>query len=109
MAELRYEGSSFKGQQLHAQASGEAALSDGATGRPYSLATDWRHQAGPAQSGLPYRWSDGLPVKERWTQSQAVQLIVKRGIDLALASLALLFLLPLLLLVALAIKLTSPG
>ena len=110
MTELRFESSAqFEGQPLQPHSLAEAALSPDSIRRPYSLATDWKQQPGPMQSGLPYRWSDGLPVQDRWTQSQAVQLILKRGVDVALATLALLFLLPMLLFVSLAIMLTSPG
>ncbi|MEO7220986.1 MAG: sugar transferase [Devosia sp.] len=84
-------------------------MSSDAVRQSYTLATDWRRLSGPMQSGLSYRWSDGVPVQDRWSRSQAIQLLLKRGVDLLLASLALLFLLPMLAAVALAIKLTSPG
>ena len=112
MTELRYDRSEVFDDQpfrAHLASKSAAAMQDEIVRQTYSLATDWKQQAGPDQSGLPYRWSDGLPVQDRWTQSQAVQLMLKRLVDIVLASGALLFLLPMLLFVALAIKLTSRG
>jgi len=111
MTEMRIERArAFEAPPLRPSTvpSGAAVANDPAW-KAYSLATDWKRLSGPTQSGLPYRWSDGLPVQDRWSRSQAIQLLVKRGIDILLASLALLFLLPMLCAVALAIKLTSSG
>lgn len=112
MTEMQFErsGSSFEARPLHPGMAVETGeLPSDSVRRPYSLATDWKRQSGPMQSGLSYRWSDGFPVQDRWSRSQAIQLLFKRGVDLLLASLAVLFLLPMLAAVALAIKLTSPG
>jgi polysaccharide biosynthesis protein PslA len=112
MTELRFDRSEVLDDQrfrAHLASKSATALQDEILRQTYSLATDWKRLTGPAQSGLPYRWSDGLPVQDKWTQTQAVQLILKRLVDIVLASSALLFLLPMLLFVALAIKLTSRG
>lgn len=61
------------------------------------------------QSGLPLYWSDASPVPAQFSNSQQLQLSLKRGVDVVVAFLALVALAPLLIFVALAIKLTSPG
>ena len=61
------------------------------------------------QSGLPLAWSGKEPAQPVMTRSRSTQLVAKRIIDVVLASLAVLALAPLLLIVAMAIKFTSPG
>jgi polysaccharide biosynthesis protein PslA len=60
-------------------------------------------------TGLPVTWEGNAPAAPRWTSSQRTQLVLKRAFDIALASAAIAFLAPLLILVALAIKLESRG
>jgi len=60
-------------------------------------------------SGLPIHWLASEPVEPVPGPSRSVQLAIKRVFDLVAAGVALVFLAPLLLVVALAIKLTSRG
>ncbi len=60
-------------------------------------------------SGLPIARRNGQPVKADITPRRAAMLQIKRGFDLVVAGLAILFLAPLLAVVAVAIKLNSPG
>ena len=69
----------------------------------------WRHAAERSQSGLPCYFAGNWAVLPAVTETRFRALIGKRVIDIALASLALLVLAPLLLLTALAVKLTSEG
>lgn len=59
-----------------------------------------------AQSGLPYYWTDNQPAA---LKPSRVQLAIKRVFDFIVAALALVVLMPLFLLMAAAIKITSPG
>jgi lipopolysaccharide/colanic/teichoic acid biosynthesis glycosyltransferase len=68
-----------------------------------------RLSVGSPQSGLPYLWRDGFPFLPERTAGRRAQLVCKRWFDIFLAALGLLFLSPLLLSMALAIRLTSPG
>jgi len=61
------------------------------------------------QSGLPLWLSNGVPMHVETTAGRALQLSLKRVMDVTIALLALLFLAPLLVLVAIAVKLSSPG
>src|SRR5262245_13556094 len=61
------------------------------------------------QSGLAYVWKDGVPVLPPMTLGRRVSLVIKRAIDIAGASVGLLLLAPLLLLVAVAVRLGSKG
>jgi lipopolysaccharide/colanic/teichoic acid biosynthesis glycosyltransferase len=61
------------------------------------------------QSGLPFRGAVPLSTRELANSGQQRQLAMKRVVDVVLSGGALLALLPMLLIVALAIKLTSPG
>ena len=62
------------------------------------------------QSGLPMLTQDGRPILPAMTRSRGVQLALKRwAFDLPLAMLALLALLPLLLAIAVSIRVSSPG
>lgn len=61
------------------------------------------------QSGLPYYWADGQPVAVNNDRSRQIQLWIKRGFDVVVAALALIALMPLFILVAIAIKMTSAG
>lgn len=62
------------------------------------------------QNGLPLKMREGVPLAPELTTERQVQLRVKRVvIDLPLATLALVVLAPLLLVTALAIRLTSKG
>jgi lipopolysaccharide/colanic/teichoic acid biosynthesis glycosyltransferase len=69
----------------------------------------WRHAAERSQSGLPCYFAGNWAVLPAVTEGRFRALIGKRVIDIALASLALLVLAPLLVLTALAVKLTSEG
>jgi lipopolysaccharide/colanic/teichoic acid biosynthesis glycosyltransferase len=69
----------------------------------------WRHAAERSQSGLPCYFAGNWAVLPAVTETRFRALIVKRLIDIVLASLALLVLAPLLVLTALAVKLTSKG
>ncbi|HEY0920733.1 sugar transferase [Devosia sp.] len=60
-------------------------------------------------SGLPARWRDGWPAPAPDGWRRRMQLIAKRGVDIALAGGALLALALPMAAVALAIRLTSPG
>lgn len=60
-------------------------------------------------SGLPLTLCYGGAVPRRLARGVRTRLAIKRGADLVLASLALVILAPALLLIALAIRLTSPG
>jgi polysaccharide biosynthesis protein PslA len=61
------------------------------------------------QSGLPFQGAIPLSTRESGHPHRQRQLVLKRVIDVVLSSAALLALLPLLLLVAFLIKVTSPG
>lgn len=60
-------------------------------------------------SGLPLTWSGSEPAVVATTRRRSFELAVKRAFDVVVAFLALAGLLPLLLLVALVIKVSSPG
>lgn len=75
-------------------------------------ATDAEHKncasyAIRSASGLPVQFVNGEPVVH--LRTNVLSLAVKRGLDLLLSVMALLFLAPLLLAVAVAIRATSPG
>ena len=61
------------------------------------------------QSGLPLFLEGGRPVAPKTTASRSSQLAIKRAIDLMLCLVALAGLAPLLVVVALAVKVTSAG
>jgi lipopolysaccharide/colanic/teichoic acid biosynthesis glycosyltransferase len=62
-----------------------------------------------SQSGLLLSWCNGRPVSHKKNATRRVQLIFKRVVDICVAVLALLALLPLFAVVALAIKIESRG
>ena len=62
-----------------------------------------------AQSGLPVYWQNGQPVAPAATPGRQFALAVKRAVDIVGAGLSLIALGPLLLLVALTIRLTDKG
>lgn len=86
------------------QARGHDAANDNglAAAASLSLNRTW-------QSGLPLDWHGLLPAPTRLGIARATQLALKRILDLALSIPVLILLLPLLSVIALAIKLTSPG
>ncbi len=59
--------------------------------------------------GLPLLWRDGTPVLPERTFSRDLNGVLKRAVDIVASGSAILTLLPMLLMIALAIKLTSPG
>ena len=61
------------------------------------------------QSGLPFYWTDGQPTSFKHTPFRQSQFAAKRAFDVVVAGLAVIALLPLLILVALAVKVTSSG
>lgn len=61
------------------------------------------------QSGLPLRWSASGPMKTDPSLGRALALFAKRCMDIVLSLMALLFLAPALIAVAIAIKLTTRG
>lgn len=61
------------------------------------------------QSGLPLAMRAGEPLTVEMSASRQVRLKIKRAMDVLFAGLALVALLPLLIIVALVIKITSPG
>ncbi|WP_244487085.1 sugar transferase [Devosia sp. Leaf420] len=61
------------------------------------------------QNGLPVQWVDSAPAAPASSFSRSVSLIVKRLVDIAGAGAGLLFLAPLLIIVALLIKNTDKG
>lgn len=69
----------------------------------------WPRREHALQHGLPLALRDGQPEKAVASRQRGVQLALKRTFDVVAASLGLLALLPLLTLVAVAIKATSPG
>jgi lipopolysaccharide/colanic/teichoic acid biosynthesis glycosyltransferase len=75
------------------------------------LARNWSNSstAVTMHSGLPLEWLVGQPKPTLASANRNWQLLAKRVTDIFGASLALAFLMPLLVLVALAIKLTSRG
>lgn len=81
------------------------SASAGATAR----ATDWKVIEGAQQSGLSLRWSDGEPVLPPIDGPRARRLWAKRCFDIVGATLGLLVLLPVLVMIALSIRLGSPG
>ena len=62
-----------------------------------------------SHSGLPLRWRDGMPIVASPTYSDDCYAVLKRAMDIVMAIAAIIVLTPLLLGVALAIRLTSPG
>jgi lipopolysaccharide/colanic/teichoic acid biosynthesis glycosyltransferase len=62
-----------------------------------------------SQSGLPLAWSNGRPESPRGSASRAAQLLLKRIMDIGIAAAALIFLLPLLVIISVAVKITSKG
>lgn len=62
-----------------------------------------------SHSGLPLRWRDGMPIVASPTYSDDCYAVLKRAMDIVMAIAAIVVLTPLLLGVALAIRLTSPG
>jgi Sugar transferases involved in lipopolysaccharide synthesis len=80
---------------------GLSALAGDVLGKPRA-ATSW-------QSGLPLTFEAGSPVLPQDTAVRRVNLALKRVLDVALSLAALVFLAPLLILTALAVKATSPG
>ncbi|HEV7719099.1 MAG TPA: sugar transferase [Arsenicitalea sp.] len=73
------------------------------------LAGEWKSLNTGLQSGLRYGWQDGLPFIPETSPSREAMLSAKRVMDIALACALLLFFLPALILVAIAIKATSKG
>jgi lipopolysaccharide/colanic/teichoic acid biosynthesis glycosyltransferase len=73
------------------------------------FAPRWRYRAEHAQSGLSCRFDGNFAVLPAMTAQRLNALLAKRLIDIALALLALLALMPLLIATAIAVKLTSPG
>lgn len=69
----------------------------------------WSHRLSEPQSGLVYAWRDGAPAQAPLSLGRSMQLRFKRVIDIVTAGAALAFVAPLFGIVALAIKLTSPG
>lgn len=69
----------------------------------------WMGRRSERQSGLSYTWQDGAPRRAEPSTGRSVQLRLKRVFDLAVAGAALVALAPLFVLVAIAIKATSPG
>ena len=61
------------------------------------------------QSGLPLTTVDGRPLPFRETAQRRRQLIAKRAIDMVLGNHGLIAVAPLLLAIALAVRMTSPG
>ena len=61
------------------------------------------------QNGLPILWSNGMPKPAEVTTGRRFQLVMKRALDVTLTVGALLFLLPLLIIVAMCIRITSDG
>ena len=74
-----------------------------------ALARDWATLEAQTQSGLPYTWQDSRPVIPDDSSVRASMFGVKRALDVTLACLLLLFFMPILVAVALSIKLTSKG
>ncbi len=70
---------------------------------------DDRAMLRPTQSGLRLRFENGLPIQPPILLERRVGLAIKRFMDVVLSLGALLFLGPMLILVAIAIKATSPG
>lgn len=64
--------------------------------------------SGPMASGLPISWTDRGPAITRNADGLLLS-VLKRSIDIVGATLGLLFLLPLLMAVAIAIKISDPG
>jgi lipopolysaccharide/colanic/teichoic acid biosynthesis glycosyltransferase len=62
-----------------------------------------------AAAGLPIQWCDGMPVMPTPTRSRRARLWVKLLQDIVLSVLALLFLAPLLFIVAILVRFSSPG
>lgn len=63
----------------------------------------------PRRAELPYRCSEGDPVAPPMTSGRRLKLALKRGMDLVLAAAGMMCLSPLLLLLWLAVRLSSPG
>ena len=74
-----------------------------------AFAPKWRHSADRSQSGLSCRFNGSFAVLPAMTEQRLNALLAKRLIDIALALVALVALMPLLVATALAVKLTSPG
>lgn len=91
------------GENLSAMVVGDVNEITSWDGRVYA---PLRHDT---QSGLPYYWSDGEPARAVSSTSRTMQLLIKRALDVIIAGLAIIALLPLFVIVALAIKLTSAG
>ncbi|MBJ3783118.1 sugar transferase [Devosia sediminis] len=95
------------------------AVKDGSVGFEHIVGDDspavvsWRPEFGSGwvetQSGLKYSWSDGVPERAVDSDARRTKLAAKRAFDLVVGTLAILGLLPLLVLVAVGIKLTSKG
>lgn len=103
IAEARGSGSST------AFATNVPPISSVSAGKTHSLATDWGVLRAPDQSGLSYSWVDSGPMVPPMTAGRAINLFMKRFLDVAITLSALVVLAPLLLAVALIIKLTSRG
>lgn len=80
------------------------SISEGGDARAHRLA-----KSKSPQSGLPLDFENGLPVLPNRDRATKSLLIAKRCIDLALSVIALTALSPLLVVIAMAIKLTSAG
>lgn len=87
-----------------------------------SLLTSWQIPAGPRargrygklttdkpQTGLPYLWSDGVPLGPPQSARFRVEQAIKRAVDVVLALSALIVLSPFLIAIVIAIRATSPG
>jgi polysaccharide biosynthesis protein PslA len=67
------------------------------------------HTGFPPQSGLPLYGADGIPAYPVRTSRREIALRAKRALDIVLSGAALIALLPLLAVIALLVRVTSPG
>jgi hypothetical protein len=89
--------------------SSEPALSRSNFDREVALATDWHELHAATQSGLPYRWIDSLPAAPRLDTRRRLDIFAKRILDIV-GSLGLIVVTgPVLIGIALAIRMTSTG
>ena len=76
---------------------------------PFRPSARARPDHATSQNGLPLRFAGDVPLLPVVTPRREAAFIAKRGLDIILATIALLLLWPLLLLLAIAVKLTSRG